>query len=115
MLNLLRARLRQGHRTIAFPADQPVLPDRFRGRPLLDSSKCRDGCAACIAACPVDAIAKTGDRLQLDLGRCLFCVEFAEACPEIADRAIERFRRQELCMLGTLREEIGRASCRERV
>ena len=31
--------------------------------------------------------------------------EFAEACPEIADRAAERFRRQELCMLGTLRAD----------
>jgi len=31
--------------------------------------------------------------------------EFAEACPEIADRAIERFGRQELCMLGTLRAD----------
>jgi len=30
---------------------------------------------------------------------------FAEACPEIADRAAERFRRQELCMLGTLRAD----------
>ena len=29
--------------------------------------------------------------------------EFAEACPQIADRAAERFRRQELCMLGTVR------------
>jgi hypothetical protein len=31
--------------------------------------------------------------------------EFAAACPEIADRATERFRRQELCMLGTLRAD----------
>jgi predicted pyridoxine 5'-phosphate oxidase superfamily flavin-nucleotide-binding protein len=31
--------------------------------------------------------------------------EFARACPEIADRAAERFRRQELCMLGTLRAD----------
>jgi hypothetical protein len=31
--------------------------------------------------------------------------EFAEACPEIADRAAERFRRQELCMLGTVRAD----------
>jgi pyridoxamine 5'-phosphate oxidase-like protein len=30
---------------------------------------------------------------------------FAEACPEIADRAAERFRRRELCMLGTLRAD----------
>jgi hypothetical protein len=31
--------------------------------------------------------------------------EFAEACPEIAGRAEERFRRRELCMLGTLRAD----------
>jgi predicted pyridoxine 5'-phosphate oxidase superfamily flavin-nucleotide-binding protein len=31
--------------------------------------------------------------------------EFAGACPEIADRAAERFRQQELCMLGTLRSD----------
>jgi len=31
--------------------------------------------------------------------------EFAEACPEIAEAAVERFRRQELCMLGTLRAD----------
>lgn len=29
--------------------------------------------------------------------------EFAAACPEIAERAAERFRERELCMLGTLR------------
>jgi hypothetical protein len=31
--------------------------------------------------------------------------EFAAACPRIADLASERFRRQELCMLGTLRAD----------
>jgi hypothetical protein len=31
--------------------------------------------------------------------------EFAAACPQIADLASERFRRQELCMLGTLRAD----------
>jgi hypothetical protein len=31
--------------------------------------------------------------------------EFVAACPEIADLAAERFRRQELCMLGTLRSD----------
>jgi hypothetical protein len=31
--------------------------------------------------------------------------DFAAACPEIAGRAEERFRRQELCMLGTLRAD----------
>ena len=30
---------------------------------------------------------------------------FTDACPDIADRATERFRRHELCMLGTLRAD----------
>ncbi len=30
---------------------------------------------------------------------------FVEACPEIADRALERFRLRDLCMLGTLRAD----------
>jgi predicted pyridoxine 5'-phosphate oxidase superfamily flavin-nucleotide-binding protein len=35
----------------------------------------------------------------------MYWAEFARACPEIADPAIERFQRQELCMLGTLRAD----------
>lgn len=31
--------------------------------------------------------------------------EFAEACPDIAESAAQRFRAQELCMLGTLRAD----------
>jgi hypothetical protein len=31
--------------------------------------------------------------------------EFAAACPQLADLAAERFRRHELCMLGTLRAD----------
>ena len=31
--------------------------------------------------------------------------EFTDACPEIADAAAQRFRSQELCMLGTLRAD----------
>ncbi len=31
--------------------------------------------------------------------------EFADACPEIADPAAQRFHAQELCMLGTLRAD----------
>ena len=46
MLNIIRERLRQGRRTIAYPAgDPPPLPDRFRGLPVLDESRCPDGCS----------------------------------------------------------------------
>ena len=86
MLKVLRARLHQGHRTIAFPDGEPTLPDRFRGLPVLDQSKCETGCQACVDACPTDAITSDQHGLRLDLGRCLFCSECVEACPDGAIR-----------------------------
>jgi len=81
MLKILTTRLRQGHRTIGYPDAEPVLPDRFRGRPSVDPSECGDGCETCVRACPTQAISKSGGSLALDLGRCLFCADCAEACP----------------------------------
>jgi len=82
MIDVIRERLRQGYRTMGYPdAAPPPLPERFRGRPTLDVSKCREGCADCAEACPTGAI-ELRDGPRLDLGRCLFCTECADACPE---------------------------------
>jgi Ni,Fe-hydrogenase III small subunit/formate hydrogenlyase subunit 6/NADH:ubiquinone oxidoreductase subunit I len=81
MLKVLLARLQQGHRTIPYPAQEPTLPDRFRGLPLVDTTKCPEGCAVCADACPTDAISGSGPNLRLDLGRCLFCTDCSRACP----------------------------------
>lgn len=93
MLHIIRERLRQGRRTISYPAgDPPPLPDRFRGLPVLDESRCPDGCAACAEACPTDAIGRDGQGLRLDLGRCLFCTDCVEACPADAIRYTQDHR-----------------------
>jgi Ni,Fe-hydrogenase III small subunit/formate hydrogenlyase subunit 6/NADH:ubiquinone oxidoreductase subunit I len=93
MLNIILERFRQGKRTISYPAgDPPPLPDRFRGLPVLDESKCPDGCAKCVEACPTDAIGRDGLGLRLDLGRCLFCSECVEACPADAIRYTQDYR-----------------------
>lgn len=83
MWTIVRERLRQGHRTIAYPkGEPPPLSDRFRGLPVLDATKCPEGCSRCVEACPTDAVAREGAELSLDLGRCLFCDACTAACHE---------------------------------
>ncbi|RPH92073.1 4Fe-4S dicluster domain-containing protein, partial [candidate division KSB1 bacterium] len=82
MINLLRTRWSQGYRTIAYPNKPPVIPDRFRGRPLIDGAKCVADCSKCADACPTGAIVNlVSSQPQIDLGRCLFCMDCTEACP----------------------------------
>jgi Ni,Fe-hydrogenase III small subunit/ferredoxin len=92
MLQVSLARLQQGHRTIPYPAQEPTLPDRFRGLPVIDSAKCKEGCQACADACPTSAITADGKGLRLDLGRCLFCIDCTQACPEGAIRYTQDYR-----------------------
>jgi Ni,Fe-hydrogenase III small subunit/ferredoxin len=92
MLEVPLARWKQGHRTIPYPAQEPTLPDRFRGLPIVDSSKCAVGCRDCTEACSTSAISLDQSGVQLDLGRCLFCADCIEACPEGAIRYTQDYR-----------------------
>lgn len=93
MLKVLLARLRQGHRTIAYPdGASPPMPDRFRGLPAIDATKCDAGCRDCAEACPTDALSIGPGGVKLDLGRCLFCTDCVEACPHGALRYTPEFR-----------------------
>jgi Ni,Fe-hydrogenase III small subunit/Pyruvate/2-oxoacid:ferredoxin oxidoreductase delta subunit len=92
MIRTLMARLQQKHRTLAYPATEPTLPDRFRGLPAVDPSKCLAGCDACRNACPTGALAVEPGKVRLDLGRCLFCDECARACPTGAVRFTTEYR-----------------------
>ncbi len=83
MLDLLRRRLADGSRTIPFPPEAgSALPERFRGRPALDASRCGERCAECAARSPSGAIQVGQDgNARLDVGACLFAPEDATACP----------------------------------
>jgi Ni,Fe-hydrogenase III small subunit/ferredoxin len=81
MLKILKARIHQGHRTMAWPdGPPPPLPERFAGRPAIDAAPCPEECQACLAACPVGALRRDPDGLRLDTGRCLFCRACERAC-----------------------------------
>jgi len=107
MLRILLARLQQGHRTIGFPKTPPTLPDRFRGAPVIDPTKCPDGCRDCIAACPTDAIALDGK--SVDLGKCLFCTDCTTACTHgalthSAEWSLAARKREDLVVTGEFKQ-----------
>jgi Ni,Fe-hydrogenase III small subunit/formate hydrogenlyase subunit 6/NADH:ubiquinone oxidoreductase subunit I len=84
MINAIVARIHQKYRTSAYPNVKPVLPDRFRGMPSLDQSRCVKNCTRCIEQCPSGAIARQKTTLAIDLGLCLFCGKCADECPSKA-------------------------------
>jgi Ni,Fe-hydrogenase III small subunit/formate hydrogenlyase subunit 6/NADH:ubiquinone oxidoreductase subunit I len=85
MFSVLKTRIRQQYRTMAYPdGPAPPLPARFAGRPVLAASGCAAGCAACAGVCPTGAIMPGcgGAGPSLDTGRCLFCRACEQACPQ---------------------------------
>jgi Ni,Fe-hydrogenase III small subunit/ferredoxin len=85
MIRTLLARISQGHRTMRYPeGPAPEMPERYRGLPVLDVSRCPEGCRGCADACPTEAISLREGKPSIDLGRCLFCPECEAACPEKA-------------------------------
>ena len=82
MLDFLRVRLRQGTRTSSFPGQPAEFPSRFRGRPVLDPSRCHE-CGICRDALPSSLLTLGPDgRASVDLGGGLFSPEEVAGCPE---------------------------------
>ena len=113
MIRAFLERLRQKHRTVAYPARSPTIPERYRGEPELAPEKCPSGCAACEAACPVGALELAAGAIRVDLGKCLFCGDCAAACPTGAirfsrDHRVAARRRDQL-VAGTAERRLAQA------
>src|SRR5215212_3310182 len=86
MENILRILLRSfkiGIVTRRYPDVPDPAPPWFRGKPVVDTSRCVDD-EACVMVCPSGAISMVpepgGHKWQLDYARCVFCGLCAEAC-----------------------------------
>ena len=113
VLDTLALRLERGCETMAYPkGPAPALPDRHGGALKVDSTKCVEGCDACAAACPTEAITRpAGSPVALDLGRCIFCAECVAACPQGAvtqtgDHRMSARSREDLVLGGPGKEEV---------
>ncbi|MFH1153995.1 MAG: NADH-quinone oxidoreductase subunit NuoB [Pseudomonadota bacterium] len=71
MLSILKNRFEQGYRTSGYPRDTVSVFPRYRGRPQVNQDAPPDMVAACVSACPQDAI--DGASKKIDMGRCIFC------------------------------------------
>lgn len=105
--NFVTVRLAEGQPVIADVTAASV-PERFRGRPKLDSSHCTDGCSACVDGCPTQAISL--NPLTVDLGACVFCPLCCEACPQGAIRFTNDYKIAATSREGLLLSEGGEIS-----
>lgn len=75
MLDIVLERIRQKYRTYPYPQKDPVMPPRFRGRPLLRTLDSIDveNWQTLQALCPANALGRDESGSFLDMGRCTFC------------------------------------------
>src|SRR5450759_1842860 len=76
MIRAVVSRLKQGHRTMPYPAAPLQMPERFRGYPVAASLARTGELSNESAECPYGAFS-AAEVGCLDLGKCLFCAE----CP----------------------------------
>ncbi|MFR0191964.1 formate hydrogenlyase subunit HycF, partial [Escherichia coli] len=86
MFTFIKKVIKTGTATSSYPLEPIAVDKNFRGKPEQNPQQCI-GCAACVNACPSNALTvetdlATGELAwQFDLGRCIFCGRCEEVCP----------------------------------
>ncbi len=94
MFTFIKKVIKTGTVTSRYPLEPVPVDKNFRGKPEHNPQQCI-GCAACVNACPSNALTvetdlKTGELAwQFNLGRCIFCGR----CERFARRWRSVFRR----------------------
>ncbi|MBF0443206.1 MAG: NADH-quinone oxidoreductase subunit NuoB [Oligoflexales bacterium] len=104
MFDILKARIKQGYRTMPFPkGPSPILPLNFKGCPEVNCCECED--KKCMEPCPVSAISEchnnSRSKVKIDLGKCIFCARCAGACKHGSIRFSNNYR-----LSGSVRESL---------
>ncbi|MEW5867657.1 MAG: formate hydrogenlyase complex iron-sulfur subunit [Chloroflexota bacterium] len=86
VLKLIKEVLKVGQATVPYPFVPVEVAPGFRGKPEYDPEQCI-ACAACVIACPPNALSMETDLEQgvrtwsIFYGRCIFCARCEEVCP----------------------------------
>lgn len=91
MFTFIKKVIKTGTQTSRYPLEPMPVDKNFRGKPQHNPQQCI-GCAACVNACPSNALTVETDLAagqlawQFNLGRCIFCGRCEEVCPTAAIR-----------------------------
>lgn len=73
-----------------------TISPKFRGRLVIDSSRCPPDCQRCVEACPVRLIVREGEQVYLKQPSCSLC----GACLNVCDYDAIRLLREEVVAVG---------------
>lgn len=96
MFTFIKKVIKTGTATSSYPLEPIAVDKNFRGKPEQNPQQCV-GCAACVNACPSNALTvetdlATGELAwQFNLGRCIFCGRCEEVCPTAAIKLSQEY------------------------
>lgn len=96
MFTFIKKVIKTGTATHSYPLEPMPVDKNFRGKPEHNPQQCI-GCAACVNACPSNALTVETDLAanqlgwQFNLGRCIFCGRCEEVCPTAAIRLSQEY------------------------
>lgn len=96
MFTFIKKVIKTGTATHSYPLEPMPVDKNFRGKPEHNPQQCI-GCAACVNACPSNALTVETDLAtnqlawQFNLGRCIFCGRCEEVCPTAAIKLSQEY------------------------